>query len=478
MSRRQSGLAKVLKNREVLMLSFGAMIGWSWVLMTGYWIDMGGSLGTVLAFAVGGLAILFIGLTYSELASAMPHAGGEHIYTHRALGLGASFVCTWALLMAYGTVCVFESVALPTALVYLFPGIRFHRLWEIMGAPVDLGFVIIGVGGALIMTIVNLLGIRTASLVQTVITLVILLAGAMLLSGAALFGQSANLTPALPNGLGGALVVLIMVPAMLVGFDVIPQSADEIDLPPQRIGLLLLVSVAMAVAWYGLISLAVASGLDGQARAGAQMASADAATALWGGSWAGTVLVVGGIGGILTSWNAFIIGGSRVMLALAEAGLLPDAFARIHGRYRTPYVGVMAIGAAACISPFFGRTILVWLINAGSFAVVIAYLMVAIAFVVLRRREPDMPRPFRVPAGAVLGPAAVVMAIGLLLIYLPWSPSALAWPEEWLLVLGWGVLGVVVWGTRRRASARNFGLRTATTNASAQPGAAARTDQS
>ncbi len=444
-------LSKVMKAREVLMLSFGAMIGWSWVLMTGHWIDTGGSLGTVIAFAVGGVAILLIGLTYSELASAMPHAGGEHIYTHRALGLGASFVCTWALLMAYAAVCVFESVALPTALVYLFPEIRFYTLWSVLGAPVDLGFVIVGVGGAIAMTIVNLLGIRTASIVQSVITMMILVAGVLLLTGAAAFGSSANFEPLMPSGMSGVLIVLIMVPAMLVGFDVIPQSAEEIDLPPQRIGLLLIISVIMAVAWYGLISLSVAAGLDATARADAQMASADAATALWGGTWAGTLLVIGGIGGILTSWNAFIIGGSRVMLALAESGLLWDAFARIHPRYKTPYVGIIAIGVAACISPFFGRTILVWLINAGSFAVVVAYLFVAIAFLVLRVRAPEMVRPFRVPAGRAVGALAIVMSIGLLLVYMPFSPSALAWPQEWAMVLGWIVLGAVVWVMRRTA---------------------------
>ncbi len=76
---------KVLKNRDALTLSFGAMIGWSWVLMTGLWVTTAGSLGTLLAFAVGGLAISLIGLTYSELVAAMPKAGGEHVYTHRGL---------------------------------------------------------------------------------------------------------------------------------------------------------------------------------------------------------------------------------------------------------------------------------------------------------------------------------------------------------------------------------------------------------
>ena len=106
--------AKVLRNREVITLAFGAMIGWSWVLMTGLWVEEAGSLGTLIAFAVAGLAIALIGLTYSELVSAMPQAGGEHVYTHRGLGPGWSFFCTWALLLAYVNVCLFEAVALPT----------------------------------------------------------------------------------------------------------------------------------------------------------------------------------------------------------------------------------------------------------------------------------------------------------------------------------------------------------------------------
>ena len=84
--------ARVLKTRHVLTLAFGAMIGWSWVLMTGYWVGNAGSVGTLLAFAAGGLVIGFIALTYAELASAMPRAGGEHVYTHAGLGpAGHSF---------------------------------------------------------------------------------------------------------------------------------------------------------------------------------------------------------------------------------------------------------------------------------------------------------------------------------------------------------------------------------------------------
>jgi APA family basic amino acid/polyamine antiporter len=443
-----SRLARVLKTKDVLTLAFGAIIGWSWVLMTGYWLSSGGSVGTLLAFATGGFAIVLIGLTYAELAAAMPVVGGEHVYTRRALGEGASFVCSWALVMAYVTVCLFESVALPTALVYLLPDIRFATLWTVEGAAVDLGFVLVGIGGACAMTWVNYVGIRTAAFVQNVITLTILGAGLMLITGAAFAGERENLEPLLPHGFAGMLTVLIMVPAMLVGFDVIPQSAEEIDLPPRRIGWLLVASLSLAVTFYGLVTLAVALGLPASGRAPDSLATADAATALWQSPWAGTLLVIGGVGGILTSWNAFIVGASRVLLAMAESGVLPRAFARIHPRYKTPYVAILAIGVASMISPLFGRTILVWLIDAGSLAVMVAYVLVAVAFLVLRRREPELPRPFRVPAGGLVGVLALVLGASLITLYLPGSPSALLWPQEWVIVLGWALLGFIVYATR------------------------------
>ena len=296
----------------------------------------------------------------------------------------------------------------------------------------------------------NYVGIRTAAFVQSLVTLLIVATGLLLITGAAFNGSAAHAEPWITTPASGILVVLIMVPSMLVGFDVIPQSAEEIDLPPNRIGRLLVFSVACAVAWYVLVSGAVGFAIPTSGLADAQMATADAATSLWGGSWAGTLLVLGGIGGILTSWNAFIVGASRVMFALAESGYLPAAFMRIHPKYKTPYVGILTIGALSILAPLFGRTILVWLINSGSFAVTIAFLFVAISFLVLRKREPDMPRPFRVSHPNLVGYGAIALSLGLLSAFFPWSDSALSWPEEWLTIVVWSVLGVVLYARYRR----------------------------
>ena len=441
--------AKVLGQPEVIALSFGAMIGWSWVLLTGVWLTEAGTLGTLIAFTIGGFAICLIGLTYAELASAMPKTGGEHVYTHRALGKKWSFVCTWALLFSYVNVCLFESVALPTAVEYLLPQIRLGTLWNVLGADVDIGFVLVGSLGALIMTIVNYLGIRTAAILQTIVTVLIVMAGILLITGAAFNGDPAHAQPWIAEPSTGILAVLIMVPAMLIGFDVIPQSAEEINLPPNKIGRLLIISVVLAVLWYILVTAAVGFALPVASIGNSQLATANAATALWQGNWAGTILVLGGIGGILTSWNAFIVGASRVMFALSESGFLPPAFARLHPKYQTPYVGIITIGLISIFAPLFGRTILVWLVNSGSFAVTIAFLFVAVSFLVLRHREPEMIRPFKVSHPNLVGYGAIVLSLGLLSAFFPWSDSALLWPDEWLTIVIWSVLGAAILWRKR-----------------------------
>ena len=121
----------------------------------------------------------------------------------------------------------------------------------------------------------------------------IFLSGMLLFTGALGFGELDRAQPFIAEPATGILTVLIMVPALLVGFDVIPQSAEEINLPHSRIGVLLVVSVVMAVLWYVLIGLSVAVALPRETLVASDMATGDAASALWGGNWAGSVLVLG-----------------------------------------------------------------------------------------------------------------------------------------------------------------------------------------
>jgi amino acid transporter len=403
-----------------------------------------------LAFLFGGVVVLFVGFTYAELASAMPQAGGEHVYSHRALGPTASFICTWAILLGYVSVVAFEAVALPTVTDYLFPGFDRGYLWTVAGWDVQLTWVLVGVVAAIVMTAINIAGIRTAARVQVLATTLILLVGFMLLGGGAVNGDVANMQPLLTSGAKGLLGVLIMVPFMFVGFDVIPQSAEEIDIPFSEIGKLLMVSIGMAVFWYIAMIWAVSVGLTEAERQASELPTADATAALLGGSWGGKLLVTGGIGGILTSWNAFLIGGSRAIYALARAGQLPASLGHLHPKYNTPHRAVLLIGALSVLAPFFGRPALVWLVDAGGLGIVIAYAFVAWSFLVLRKREPDMERPYKVRGGRMVGRIALVLSLAIAVLYLPGSPAALVWPYEWMIFLGWALFGVVMYFSAKK----------------------------
>ena len=449
---RQSPFRRVLGRRDVIALAFGAMIGWSWVALSGGWVQSAGGIGAALAFLGGGLVIVLIGLTYAELASAMPQVGGEHVYSMRALGPVGSFACTWAIVLGYVSVVAFEAIALPTVLSYLSASFDWVPLWTVYGWQVHLSSILIGSGVAVLMCWINIRGIKPAAFLQTVATLGIVAVGIMLMAGTGFNGNVSNLNPAIADGLDGILKVVIIVPMMLVGFDIIPQSAEEIKLPFADIGKVLVLSVLLALGWYIVIVLCVALALDSTALAQSNLGTADANASLYGGDWAGKVMVLGGIAGILTSWNAFIVGGSRAIYAMADSGMLPAALGKLHPKYKTPRNAILLIGILSVCAPLIGRPALVWLIDAGSFGIVVAYIFVALSFLVLRRKEPDMARPYKVPSGNIVGICALALSCLLLSFFLPFSPSALIWPQEWLIVFGWVALGAVFWLFRPRVS--------------------------
>src|SRR5699024_7681597 len=147
---------------------------------------------------------------------------------------------------------------------------------------------------------------------------------------------------------------------------------------------------------------------------------ADAMAKAFGNSqMMGNILVLGGIGGILTSWIGFYVGGSRAIYALARAGMLPKALGDLHPKYRTPYKAILLIGLLSTIAPLFGRPALVWLVDAGGLGLVVAWLMVAISFLILRKKDPKMVRPFYLKGGPVIGWIAIIMGMGIGVLYMP-----------------------------------------------------------
>jgi APA family basic amino acid/polyamine antiporter len=439
-----SSFTRVLGRFDVLAVAFGAMIGFGWIVLTGGFLQDAGTLGAALAFAIGGGVMALVGLTYAELVSAMPSAGGEHNYVLRGLGSRAAFVASWSLVLGYVSVVAFEAVALPQTVLYLAPDMLVGKMWTVAGYDVYASWTAVGIAGAVAITALNYIGIRPAAVFQSVAVLFLLGVGGLLVAGSLVGGSADNMEPLFAGGVSGLVAVLVAVPFLFVGFDVIPQSAEEIDLPFQQIGKLVVVSVVAAAVFYMVVMVTVGSSLPNDVLASSELSAADGMAALWSSQAFGNILVLGGIAGILTSWNGFLLGASRLIYAMAVSGMVPRWFARVHPRYRTPGNAILFIGGLSVLAPLFGEQMLVWLVDAGGISIVVAFFLVATTFLVLRRREPDMDRPFRVSGGTGVGVLAAVLSLGLAVLYLPGMPAALIWPYEWIILGAWWLAGIVL----------------------------------
>ena len=439
---------RVLNKKDVFVLAFGAMIGWGWVVLSGEWILKAGTVGAMIAFALGGLMVLFVGLTYAELTAAMPKCGGEHVFSYRALGRNASFICTWAIVLGYISVVAFEAVAFPTVMQYLFPSYMKVHLYSVAGFDIYLTWLLVGVISSILIAAVNYFGVKPAARFQGILTIVIAIIGLSLITGSLFNGEVSNVQPLFKDGVNGIIAVAVMTPFMYAGFDVIPQAAEEMNIPFKKIGQILILSVVMAVVWYVAIIGGVSLAMSSTQIETSGLVTADAmANVFFNSPIASKVLIIGGIAGILTSWNSFYVGGSRAIYSMAESGMLPSFLARLHPKYKTPCNAVILVGVISSLAPFLGRKMLVWLSDAGGLTIVVAYLIVSISFLVLRKKEPEMSRPYKVKHGKLVGTIAVIMCVVLAIMYLPGSPAALVWPYEWGILIAWTVLGSVffVW---------------------------------
>ena len=467
MTQKKSEFNKVLNAWDILVIAFGAMIGWGWVVSTGGWIEKGGVIGAALGFAIGGIMIFFVGLTYAELTAAMPQCGGEHVFSYWAMGSTGSFICTWMIVLGYVSVACFEACAFPTIITYLWPGFLKGYMYTVAGFDIYASWLITAIVIAFLIMLINIIGAKTAAILQTVLTCIIGGAGILLIVASVINGTVDNLDGQIFAGtttgvnIKAIIGVAAMSPFYFIGFDVIPQAAEEINVPPKKIGNILILSVVLAVIFYAFVIIAVGFVMNPGDIIASQEATglvtADAMAAAFNTKIMAKVIIVGGMCGIVTSWNSFLLGGSRAMYSMAESYMIPKFFAKLYPKHKTPVNALILIGILTMLAPFAGRKMLVWISDAGNFGCCFAYCMVALSFMILRKKEPDMPRPYKVPCYKFFGTMAVIMSGFMVAMYcIPGSGGNLIL-QEWLMVLGWSALGVVFYVVCKVKYKESFG---------------------
>ncbi|MEM8492223.1 MAG: APC family permease [Pseudomonadota bacterium] len=443
---------------SLFTLAFGTMIGVGWITVLGAWLTDAGSLGAMLAFIVGGFMMLPVALCYAEIAGMYPVSGGEVAYVYKVYGERAAFYAGWLLAYSYTATVSFEVVSVGWVLSSLFPGLEGPVLYTFLGSDVRLWSLVAGLALCACVTAINYRGARSTSSFQTAFVLILVITTLMFILAGLSRGEPANFEPIFVGDSSmamfvGVLVVFASTPFWYGGFDTIPQAMGEVseNVDLKRIARVMIAALVIAMLFYAGIILTASLATPRQALLGFDLPVATAAGALMGGTMRQVVLLAG-LCGLLTTWNAMFYASTRVVFALARARMIPEVFARVHPRFGSPYYAVVFVGVASALGAFMGRQAIGLIVN--SSAVVFSFLFALIVFGVirLRRRLPHHPRPYRVPGGSIGLWAAMGLALCVLLIAVlsPLLSAQGEVPTEWILMGGWLLVGVFFYFSARK----------------------------
>ena len=460
----KKSLKRQLGPIQLTLLGIGAVIGTGIFVLTAEAGQKAGP-GMMLAFVIAAIVCGLAALAYAELAAMVPVSGSAYTYTYGVLGEFVAWVVGWALGLEYAigaaTVCVGWSgymngllaswdLALPAALrAGPFSGGTFNLLAFLIGLAV---------------TVLLVIGTSKSARVNAVLVAIKIVALTAFIIFAFPAVKTANFTPFLPGGWGsplggvGVLGAAASIFFAYVGFDAVSTAAEETKNPNRNVPIGLIASLAICTIFYLLVGYSAAGSVGAQPMLGADGSPLDPsseamATAcansqalvcskeplahvlrVLGFTQLGNLIGVAAIVALPSVILMMMFGQTRIFFTMSRDGLLPEALSAVHPRFFTPHVITMVTGVvvAVCSSIFpVGK-----LADTSNSGTLLAFAMVAIGVLILRKQQPDRPRPFRTPAAWIVCPLAVV---GCILLFVNLSMFAK------LFFVGWAAIGLILY---------------------------------
>ncbi len=456
MAEQRATLEKSLNPANIWAVALGSIIGWGCFIQSPNWmVKAGGPLPLTVGFILGGLLMIVVGMSYAYMIAKFPVSGGEFAYAFVGFGPTASFVCGWMLLIGYVGIVVLNATAVPVLFSVVAPGLlQVGHLWTIAGWPVYMGEVIVSIVIALIFGFIAIRGAEAAGNTQLLMCVLLCAAVLVILFGTILTGnfQMPNLQPASGQFdvpfVKGVILIIAMAPFLYVGFDCIPQAAEEFNFPPNKtlaliisaigIGAFIYAAIAVVTAavmpWMEMVELKNAAGNPESWRTGAMIKQALGT--------AGTIFVVIAVlCGMFTGIGGFYMSSSRLMFGMARAKMLPKWFGYIHPTYKTPSHAILFVMVIAVLVPFIGREVLNWFVDMAAVGTGFGYFFTcAGAYVVLTKglvpKSSDDISPVVAAAGAFISAAIIGLQV------IPGMPAFLSVPC-WCALAVWVALGVI-----------------------------------
>jgi amino acid transporter len=370
-------LARKLRTVDYFTLAFGTMVGVGWLVVMDDWLQRGGPLGAMLAFAVASLALAPIGYIYGQLVMAIPNAASEIAYTQKVFPPGVSFATGWMMTLVYLIVCPWEAIAMGKIAAYLFPSLNSFALYHVAGQPVYLPRLVLGLALIGLVTWLNYQGIRLSANFQNWMTFVLL--GLFLLFGTFCLqrGSAHNFFPLFSHGsLISILLVLQIVPYFMTGFEAVPKCAEEASPEFRTRGYFRAIMLALAT---GALFYVAVIGMVAFVQPWPSLIHESFATAVaFGRAFHSRLLIslvfAAALASLLKVCNGNFLASSRLLFALGREGFVNPRIGRLHPVKLTPSIAVFCVGTLSVVGALLGEAILIPITEVGSLACAVGWL--------------------------------------------------------------------------------------------------------
>ena len=435
-------LKRVLGPAQLVMLGVGAVIGTGIFVLTGQAAAANAGPAIVISMVIAGLTSVLAALCYSEFAASVPVSGSAYTYAYATLGEFVAWVIGWDLILEYAlgaaTVAVGWSGNLITLLNQMgmsFPAAISAAPGTVIqvpgGDPVTAVFNLPAVLVTIAVTALLVFGVQESATVNAVIVVLKVAVVLIVIAAGAFFIDPNNWHPFIPENTGtfgeygwsgilrGAGVIFFA----YIGFDAVSTSAQEARNPQRDMPRGILGSLAVCTVLYVLVS-GVMVGLVPYKEmlnqpAPLVVATEAAAQRAIGTTWEGPMAIVkvlvtvGALAGLSSVMVVMMLAQPRIFLSMAKDGLLPEWASRVHPRFKTPHVSTIVTGTAVAVAA--GLTPIGTLGSLTSIGTLMAFVIVSIGIIVLRRTRPDLPRPFKMPLVPVLPALSALVSLALML---------------------------------------------------------------
>ena len=456
-------LEKKLSPLNVWSLALGCIIGWGAFVMPGNtFLGKAGPLGTAIAMGIASLVMIVIAFNYNFMINKYPVAGGEFTYTQQAFGEKHAFICSWFLGLSYLAIVPLNGTALALIGRNLMNNIfqvGFH--YNVAGYDIYFGEIFLAVVALLLFAFLSIRGVEFAGIFQTGLVFA-LIGGVLIITIAALVNPDVSLTNLSPGfypgnvPIAGILAVVAVAPWAFVGFDTIPQAAEEFKFSPKKTKTLMIMSILFGAAVYVILNTVTAAVVpEGYASWSEYIDDMPNLSGLLslptfhaGYQLLGTAGVVflgiAVLGAILSGIIGFYMATSRLLYSMAKEKVLPGWFGELHEKYKTPAHAIMFILAIALIAPFFGRTALGWIVDMSSIGAAIGYGYTSLAAFKYAKKEKNAG----IVVTGIIGAVTALAFMVLLLVPIPMFNCSLG-KESYICLIAWIVIGVVFYFTAK-----------------------------